>query len=90
MNINDLWVVEYGFYFDAFSVKKMGDYIKRAQECFHKKIIHPYDVISIHETEEECRKQCTILQDDRNDYPLSADRRIEEFQKAVDGLKTKL
>jgi hypothetical protein len=89
MNINELWVVEYSFFFDAFGTKKMGDHIKRAQECFHKKIIHPYDVISIHESEEECRKQCSILQNDRDGYPLSVDRQIEEFQKAVDGLKAK-
>jgi hypothetical protein len=87
MKTDELWIVEYSFYFDAFGVKPLKDHVEEAQKHFHKKTIHPYDIIFVHESREECSKQCSILQKDRNEYPLSPDHQIEEYQKGLDGLR---
>ncbi len=89
MNIDDIWVIEYLFYFDAFSVRRLSESMERSQRHFHKKTISPDSVIFAG-SEAECRNQAAILQADRNDNPLSIADRLKEFQKAVDGLNRQI
>ncbi len=90
MNTINPWVIEYSFFHEAFGVLQLQDYIEKAQKNYTKQCSHPYVILGAYESEEECRRECSILQDHRNKHLLSVEHRLKEFQGAVDGLKEQL
>jgi len=90
VNINDLWIIEYSYFFDAFGVKKLTEYIGNARQKYISHSQHPYVILGAYASEQECRDECAILQKQRNEHPLTVEERFKEFQEAADGLKKQL
>lgn len=86
----DAWVIEYSFYYDAFGVVQLKEYIQKARLNYAKQQIHPYIVLGAFETQDEASKECSKYQQHRNENGLSYESRMKAFQKAVDGLKSML
>lgn len=87
---NNPWVIEYSFYYEAFGVLRLHEYVKKAQESYAKQKPHSYVILGVYESEEKCRSECSVLQEHRNEKLLSIEYRLKEFQKVVAELKAQL
>jgi hypothetical protein len=90
MNTNGLWVIEYSFFFDSYTIRTLADSIERAQDNYRKQRLHPFVIISVYDSEQKCREDYEASQATRDALSLSVDHRLKEFQSGVDGLKAKL
>lgn len=84
------YVVEYHFTCDAFSVNSLQDYLTHAHKAFLKGKFFDSIVLALHPTEQGAKDECSVWQERRNESPVSADMRLADLRRYIEGLETQL
>ena len=90
MSVSDLWVIEYSFTQDVFGVRALSDYLRHSQESFLAGRFNPWEVLSVHPSQEACRDECAVWMDRRDKNPLRVKHRIQALREIVAGLESYL
>ena len=78
-SLSDMWVIEYEFATEAFSVRRLKEHLESVQRAFIEGRMTMAQVFAIHPTEEACRDECDTWQDRRDAAPLTKEDRTLEL-----------
>ena len=81
--LSEMWVIEYHFHADCFSIEKLSRHLQNIQNLFAKGRFHGSQILAIHPNRKACEDECELWQQRWDKFPLPAEIRTEEFLRYI-------